>query len=92
MTRFMGASRVSSTPEHWQPYARLLCDPYKTVKVVVWLEQDLPPHPKIGKKDKASTAVKKFKTKLTWLTSRMFVSHMEDPVLPGVVVSNLPRS
>lgn len=87
----IGAYRTSSVSSHWQPYARLLHDTRATIKVVVWLEYDLPPHPVPRKKALASVGTNVFKQKLKWLTSQVFVYNTHDARLPDLTVINLPR-
>ena len=89
----IGAFRTSSEPEFWQPYAMLLCNRDSTIKIALWLENDLPPpHPRLRQKARASISSNVFKQKLTWLTSRVLVCGSDKQDLPNVVVSNLPRT
>ncbi len=88
----MGAHRTSTTPEHWHPYVTLLCGRNTTIKIVLWLEHDLPSHPEPRKKALASVSTKVFKQRLTWLTSRVLVCSSDTQSLPDVEVNNLPRT
>lgn len=89
----IGAFRTSSEPEFWQPYATLLCNRGRTIKIVLWLENDLPPpHLRLRQKFMASISGNVFKQKLTWLTSRVLVCGSDKQGLPNLVVSNLPRT
>ncbi len=86
----VGAARNSSEPEFWRPFLQMLCDSRKVVKVVLWLEYDLPPRRPTQDKVRASVRTQEFKKKLKWLTSKVLVCNLEDGVLPDVRVSNLP--
>jgi hypothetical protein len=89
----IGAYRTSSDPEYWQSFAKLLCDRHKTIKIVLWLENDPPPsHPRLRQKARASISGKVFKKKLTWLTSHVLVCGNDKRTLPNVTVSSLPRN
>lgn len=88
----IGAYRISSEIEQWQPYTALLWDRSKVVKVVLWLEHDLPPYLPARRKALASVRTNVFKQKLTWLTRRVLVCGSEQANLPDLLVSNLPRS
>ncbi|MGB0388544.1 MAG: hypothetical protein ACPGWR_27305 [Ardenticatenaceae bacterium] len=87
----IGAYRTSSRPEEWQPYATLLCNPKRRIKVVLWLEYELPPHPPARKKVMFSVRANMFKRRLAWLTPQLFVFNLDNPGLLDVKVSNLPR-
>lgn len=87
----IGASRTSSTPAHWQPYAKLLGKAESPIKVILWLEHDLPSEPILRKKAMASVSVNNFEQKLIWLTNRVFVGNCGQPNLPDVQVTYLPR-
>jgi hypothetical protein len=39
----IGNSHTSSEAQTWQPYAKLICN--QKIKVILWLEQDLPTNP-----------------------------------------------
>lgn len=88
----ISANHTSSRPEEWRLYAKLLCNAKRRIKVVLWLEHDLPPHPPARKKMLQSVRPNVFRRKLTWLTNRVFVFSRDNPGLPDVTVSNLPRS
>lgn len=87
----ISANHTSSRPEEWRPYARLLCHTKRRIKVVLWLEHDLPPHPHARKKMLLSVRPNVFRRRLTWLTNRVFVFSSDNPGLLDVTVSNLPR-
>jgi len=88
----IASCRTSSEPKDWFPYANLLCQKKREIKVVLWLEQDLPPFPLLRKKARASINTKIFKQKLRWLTSKVLVCSCDKQGLPDVKVSNLCRS
>ncbi|WP_069470306.1 hypothetical protein [Candidatus Marithrix sp. Canyon 246] len=87
----IGSYRTSNTPENWDLYAKLLCHQKKQIKVVLWLELDLPNNPSMTQKFMASINTNKFKKKLTWLTYKVLVCNTKKQALPDVKVRNLPR-
>jgi hypothetical protein len=88
----IGAFRSSSEPEYWQPYVKMLCTAKSEVKVVVWIEENLPTHVHLRKKAMAGTNANVFKQKLSWLTKRVLVCGSQRSDFPDVKVINLPRS
>ena len=86
----IAAYRTSSEPEQWAPYVKLLC--HKEIRVILWLEYDLPNHPSHRNKVKAFLSPKWFKQKLKWLTTHVYVESMAQHTLPDIKVSNLPHS
>lgn len=86
----VAAHRQSGNSE-WQPFLKILRDQRKLVKVVVWLEHDLPADPYTRNKDRASIATKEFKKKLRWLTTTVLVANMADNPLPALDVTNQPH-
>ncbi|KHD07682.1 hypothetical protein PN36_03325 [Candidatus Thiomargarita nelsonii] len=88
----IGAYHSSSFPAHWAPYAKLLCHKDKQIKVILWLERDLPSHPSLIKKTRAFLKANVFKQQLRWLTSHVRVESMDEQRLPDVKVSQLPNS
>ncbi len=88
----VGAYRTSSAPETWTPFVRILSDKLKAVKVVLWVEHDLPDHHLARRKAKASVETQVFKKKLNWLTSQVLVCNLAANTLSGVQVRNLPHS
>lgn len=56
----IGAFHSSSEPEYWRPYVRLLCTANSQIKIVLWLEEDLPQHPQLRRKAMASTRTNVF--------------------------------
>lgn len=86
----IGAHRNSNEIEHWRPYAEILCNPEKSIKVVVWLETDSPPsnlHQRQRFRNSVSTNT--FKRKLKWLTSRVLVCSINSTGLPDLEVRSL---
>ena len=88
----IGAFHSSSEPEYWRSYVTLLCRDKSQIRIVLWLEEDLPKHPPLRRKAMASTRTKVFKQKLSWLTKRVLVCGSVRQDLPGVTVVNLPHS
>ena len=61
----IGAYHNPSHTEDWMPYAKLLCNPQKEARVVVWLETDLPPSShRLRQKSRKSVETQTFKKKL----------------------------
>ncbi|OAD23054.1 hypothetical protein THIOM_001120 [Candidatus Thiomargarita nelsonii] len=86
----IGNSHTSSEPKTWQPYAKLICR--QKIKVILWLEQDLPDNPFERKKVELSIRIKRFKQKLSWLTYKVLVCSSDKQCLPDVKVSNITRT
>jgi hypothetical protein len=88
----ISAHRVSSENELWKKFVDILCDKQKHIKVIIWLEQDLPNHPTQQRKTLNNISSTKFKSKLAWLTPYVMVGSLDNnKVLPDVKVDNLPR-
>lgn len=85
----IGAYRTSSVPEHWAAYAKLLCNKKREIRIILWLEYDLPPHPYLRKKMNNFLGARVFKQKLKWLTNQVQVENVDKQALPDVKVSNL---
>ncbi len=83
----IGNSHTSSDSKTWLPYAKLICS--QKIKVILWLEQDLPDNSFERKKVERSIRIKRFKQKLSWLTYKVLVCSSDKPCLPDVKVSNL---
>ena len=89
----VGAFHNSSDLEEWKPYMQKLCNPNSEIKVVVWLEEDLPPsHPSLRRKSMDSTRASVFKQKLAWLTKRVLVCSSREQGLPELTVTNLSHT
>lgn len=87
----ISAHRNSAQQELWKKFVDLICNRQKDIKVIIWLEQDLPAHPIQQRKVLASISSIKFKAKLAWLTRYVLVSSLDNNILPDVKVVNLPR-
>jgi len=87
----IGAYRTSSEYEYWEPYVTLLCHKKRDIRVILWLEHDLPSHFALRRKAMESVSTKAFKAKLKWLTHSVFVYNSKKHDLPDVKVSNLPK-
>jgi len=61
------------------------------IRVVLWMEYDMPLHPAGRRKARASVNNNVFKKQLKWLTGRVFVANQTNNILSGVDVQNLPR-
>ena len=86
----IGAYRTSD-PQKWDVFANVLHDKIAVIRVVVWLEYDLPTHDKQREKVRTGIATNVYKAKLSWLTSRVLVSNQIHNVVPDLKVSNLAR-
>ncbi|MFP4394482.1 MAG: hypothetical protein ACLFTI_04380 [Anaerolineales bacterium] len=86
----VGAYRNSSEPEFWRPFLQTLCNSRKLVKVVLWLEYDLPRDFRKRQLVRASVKTQEFKKKLKWLTTQVIVCNLSESALPDVIVRNLP--
>jgi hypothetical protein len=85
----IGNSNTSSESEFWLPYAKLICN--QKIKVILWLEQDLPNNPIERNKVELSIRLKRFKQKLSWLTYNVLICNSNKQGLPDVKVSNLSK-
>ncbi len=82
----------TSDNQKWERFAKTLIDLKKDIKVVVWLEHDLPSYLKDRKKAAASIQTNVYKQKLNWLTTNVLIVNQAENIIPGLVVSNLPRT
>jgi hypothetical protein len=85
----IGAYRTSNEPEHWARYAKLLCNKKREIRIIFWLEYDLPPNSYLRQKMTHFLGAKVFKRKLKWLTNQVQVENVDKQALPDVKVSNL---
>lgn len=88
----IGAHRTSSSePELWEKLNQRIHDKRKTIKVILWLEEDMV-HSKAakGRKPRLSTYQNMLKKKLRWLTTKVLVCDTADTLLTDLRVSNLP--
>ncbi len=61
------------------------------VRVLLWLEQDLPPGPRGRRSNELSVLIDALKQRLDWLTPRILVVSLRGGETPeGLLVSNLP--
>jgi hypothetical protein len=86
----IGAYRTSD-PQKWSEFARSMTDSRKAIRVVVWLEYDLPEKYIQREKVRASVETAIYKQKLSWLTSRVLVTNQANNGVPDLVVRNLPH-
>ncbi len=87
----LGAYRNSDPSVNINEYFHALCN--SEIKVVIWLEQDIPSYLPKREKVKKSVEGNVFKQKTNWLTSKVFVLNMNENILSqsGLSVSNLPH-
>jgi len=85
----IGASRNSSDYKHWRPYQKLLCDRNRKIKIILWLEYDLPINYRQRQKINASISSKVIKQKLIWLTNYILVCNTDSQQIPDLEVRNL---
>jgi hypothetical protein len=86
----IGAYRTSD-PNKWEIFAKTLTTASKVIRVVVWLEYDLPTHNNARAKVKASVNTNIYKKRLNWLTSQVLVTSQVNNNIPNLSVSNLPH-
>ncbi|QEH32540.1 hypothetical protein OJF2_10170 [Aquisphaera giovannonii] len=76
--------------ETWGPHAQCLVTPDRPVKVVLWLEEDLPHIPPGRPQNRASVLTDALKRELRWLTTKVLVLNIASGSLDGLGVTNLP--
>ena len=77
--------------EDWDEAVRQLTDSSQPVRVLLWLEQDLPPSSRARRLNELSVLTNALKQRLEWLTPRVFVIGLRGGGAPeGLLVSNLP--
>jgi len=87
----IGAHRTSSTPGTWRPFARMLADEKRELRIVFWLEDDLARQNPLRWKGRASTLMKEIKCQTNWLTTKVLVLNQVLPGgMPHLTVSDLP--
>lgn len=86
----LGSHRTSSKAEDWKLFVQALLK--NEIKVILWLEHDLPTYK--TKKDKVFASVEGnvLKTKLKWLTTKATVMSQDHASLSHLTISNLPKS
>lgn len=86
----IGAYRTSN-PQKWDTFAKALLNNKTNVRVIIWVEYDLPVHYKQREKVLAGVATKVYKAKLNWLTSKVLVSNQTNNLVPDLQVHNLSQ-
>lgn len=77
--------------EDWDLPVRRLTEVGEHVRVLLWLEQDLPRAPRGRRQNELSVITDALKMRLHWLTPRVFVASLQTGKSPdGLTVSNLP--
>ena len=75
----------------WDRPVRRLAANAAPVRVLLWLEQDLPPGPRGRRSNELSVLIDALKQRLDWLTPRVFVVGLRYGEAPeGLLVSSLP--
>jgi hypothetical protein len=87
----VGAYRTSSDPQKWELFAKKLIANNKVIRIVIWLEYDLPTHNTARDKVRASVETNIYKKRLNWLTSQVLVTNQTNNNIPNLSVSNLPH-
>lgn len=87
----ISSARNPTYAELFQEFAKGL-KAGKTVKVVLWLEHDLPNYNSMRAKVRASTDSNYFKKHLKWFPSHVLVANVSNNQLPDTQVSNLSRN
>lgn len=87
----IGCHRTNDASAVWTEMAKILMDRKKEIKVVIWLEHDLPSHSQSRNKAIAGIGTDVFKKRLFWLTKKVLVADSNNNILPNVNISNLPR-
>ena len=92
----IAAYQTSSEPEFWQPYAELLLNRQRPIRVVLWLERDVSLMPRRGSKRRESEKLSKLrearkgvrdadlKRKLRWLTSQVAIGSLNESEWSGL--------
>lgn len=84
----VGAHRTQHhDEERWKPFAEALLSRRAEVRVILWLEEDVPRGP-----DHRMTFSDRLKKKLRWLTPKVLVASLPKPATwpPGLTVQNMP--
>lgn len=89
----IAANRTSSEPQKWHSFTQHLSNPSRPIRVVLWLEYDLPAYQKARSKVEASVHSQQLKKAVKWLTPYAFITgvNANSSVYQGLQVSNLPR-
>ena len=85
------AAHHRGSTEEWSRFIECLTNSVNPVRVLLWLEDDLPPGPRGRRHNHASVVTDRLKQHLSWLTPRVFVAGLTiGSPLSGVTVTNLP--
>jgi hypothetical protein len=77
--------------EDWERAVRRMGCRESPVRVILWLEQDLPPGPPGRRHNQASVLIDALRNRLQWLTPRILVVSLGTGNAPdGLQVTNLP--
>jgi hypothetical protein len=75
----------------WDEFIACLTSSENPVRVLLWLEDDLPPGPRGRRPNQASVLIDRLKQHLRWLTTRVMVAGLTVGAAPeGMTVSSLP--
>ena len=85
------AAHHRGSTEEWSRFIECLTNSVNPVRVLLWLEDDLPPGPRGRRHNQASVVTDRLKQHLSWLTPRVFVVGLTVGAAPnGLTVTNLP--
>jgi len=85
------AAHHRRSTEDWSRFIECLTNPEHPVRVLLWLEDDLPPGPRGRRHNQASVVTDSLKQHLSWLTPRVLVVGLTVGAAPdGLTVTNLP--
>ena len=74
----------------WERIICCLSSKAPPVRVLLWLEDDLPPGPRGRRQNRALVMTADLKKELTWLRSKVFVNSIASGAPEGITVTNLP--
>jgi hypothetical protein len=74
----------------WEKFTRCLTSTEPPVRVLLWLEDDLPPGPRGRRQNGASVMTDALKRQLRWLTTKVLVTNIALGAPDGITVTNLP--
>jgi hypothetical protein len=85
------AAHHRGSTEEWSRFIECLTNSVNPVRVLLWLEDDLPSGPRGRRHNQASVMTDRLKQHLSWLTPRVFVVGLTVGAAPnGLTVTNLP--
>ena len=76
--------------ETWAEFTRCLTQTEPPVRILLWMEDDLPPGPRGRRANQGSVMTDSLKRQLRWLTTKVIVTSLETGAVDGITVSNLP--